>query len=104
MDFYDYSDLREACDDAYERGYKDGIQANDTGGIFMNNKESVTVYINIELSEQGKQLLDALRPKGEWIDAGQYPYDKCSLCECEVDSYQHPNFCPNCGADMRGSL
>lgn len=24
MDFYDYSDLREACDDAYERGYKDG--------------------------------------------------------------------------------
>ena len=35
----------------------------------MSNKESVTVYINLELAEQGKRLLDALRPKGEWIDA-----------------------------------
>ena len=69
----------------------------------MSNKDQVNITINLELSEQGKRLLDALRLKGEWIDAGQYPYDKCSLCGCEVDSYDDWNFCPNCGADMRGN-
>ena len=42
------------------------------------------------------------RKRGEWIDAGQYPFDACSLCGCNVDSYEEYNYCPNCGADMRG--
>lgn len=35
---------------------------------------------------------------GEWIDKGHYRY--CSVC-----NYNNPhiyNYCPNCGADMRG--
>lgn len=51
---------------------------------------------------------------GEWIT--QYdiirnpyseehnPHTKCSECNFRVDTYssQFMNFCPNCGADMRG--
>ena len=56
-----------------------------------------------------------IRPKGEWIrwyEIIKYenyeehdPHCKCSKCNCEVDSYssQFINFCPTCGADMRGT-
>ena len=40
--------------------------------------------------------------RGEWIDA-QYPFSKCSICDCYFDTANNEtNFCPNCGADMRG--
>lgn len=52
-----------------------------------------------------KRYVDGLtpvadRPQGEWIDAGQYPFDKCSICGQTVDSYDEWNYCPNCGARM----
>ena len=71
---------------------------------------------NCELldDEQVKELID-LQPtadvrenvRGEWIEVlidtyggGHFTYSKCSVCQSEqiIDS----NFCPNCGADMRG--
>lgn len=48
-----------------------------------------------------------LRPQGEWINPSENPefsnreffYD-CSICgNTQMDE---TNFCPNCGADMRG--
>ena len=40
--------------------------------------------------------------RGVWIDA-QYPFSKCSICDCYFDTANNEaNFCPNCGADMRG--
>ena len=49
---------------------------------------------------------ESLRQKGEWIMKEtmiRSPYAKNAYCsEClEETSYNH-NFCPNCGADMRG--
>ena len=46
----------------------------------------------------------SLRPKGEWIFFGRrgiygYIY-ACSECQAKYDGQS--NFCPNCGADMRG--
>ena len=38
------------------------------------------------------------RKKGEWISHENY--DECSKCHC-LTSVGF-NFCPNCGADMRG--
>lgn len=42
------------------------------------------------------------RPQGEWITVPEYNFDdKCSACG-ELNSWKRTNFCPNCGADMRG--
>ena len=46
--------------------------------------------------------------KGKWIEVDGTDYEqfcKCSVCGCGSDSFDtvyKPNFCPNCGADMRG--
>lgn len=52
------------------------------------------------------------RPQGEWIGEadgyadGEFVYDTwyCSNCDYAIDDDEPPtwNFCPNCGADMRG--
>lgn len=50
------------------------------------------------------------RPKGEWIvdeDAFSKDFRKCSNCNEDAEWLEGgcqflPNFCPNCGADMRG--
>ena len=48
---------------------------------------------------------DAERKKGRWIDG------QCSICGCDIPAYiidwkwqkdMDANFCPNCGAYMRG--
>ena len=62
-----------------------------------------TVCSIISLLESRPTIRIKERKRGEWIDAGQYPFDKCSLCGCTVDCYYEWNFCPNCGADMRGA-
>lgn len=63
----------ESKEEAYMRGYKKGKIA----GIL-----------------KGKE-----RPQGEWIKLRDYDF-KCSLCGLSMmDKY---NFCPECGADMRG--
>lgn len=42
------------------------------------------------------------RPQGEWIRVSNIRC-KCINCEFAFDDYGIPfNFCPNCGADMRG--
>ena len=57
---------------------------------------------------------ESLRPKGEWIGEangyadGELVYDVwyCSECNLDIGTDEPdllPNFCPNCGADMRGT-
>ena len=42
-------------------------------------------------------LPSADRPTGEWVG------DKCSICGTERAWYgEQPNYCPDCGAKMRG--
>lgn len=42
---------------------------------------------------------------GEWetidYDDGEYEF-RCSSCQSQYDMPSKTNFCPNCGADMRG--
>ena len=54
------------------------------------------------------EALKEQRPHGEWIDKGEYA--ECSICgSCSGTQFDgvepiplKTNFCPNCGADMRG--
>lgn len=47
-------------------------------------------------------------PKGKWIvieddlDGINFPSFSCECSECGADFSWKPDFCPNCGADMRG--
>lgn len=51
--------------------------------------------------------LDDLRPKGRWEWLGPYRYNNdgmigtCSVCKERLRLFAH-NYCPSCGADMRG--
>ena len=70
--------------------------------------EKVT-YSEGEICEAYEMAIEALqeRPKGRWIFNNRVHYvDEChcSLCGQVLSTYkgERKNFCPNCGADMRG--
>ena len=55
---------------------------------------------NLPYYRKTVELLEKVqRPHGKW-SALEYGY-KCSVCTAAF--YTHSNFCPNCGADMRGN-
>ena len=58
----------------------------------------------VERIKNGELVLQDERPKGEWItstnDNGISYQFFCDKCKREVQVIT--NFCPNCGADMRG--
>lgn len=66
----------------------------------MKKSEVAQVYKGAD-EKSWQELLDDLRPQGEWTNTS--PYDdkgECSLC-CYL-SKKYYKFCPNCGADMKG--
>lgn len=73
------------------------------------NDEVKHGYHNCELIVYDAPSVVPNRPKGKWIDDldDRGFFNKCSLCGYNnVESYYHkphPNFCPKCGADMRGN-
>ena len=82
------------------------------------NKLKKSLYIPytsiIKISESIMTQIDAQQTanvrenvKGEWIKVDEQPYFRkhfhkvcCSVCRKQ--GYDYWNFCPNCGADMRG--
>ena len=86
----------------------DGILAE-----IIDNAPTVNAYTE----EQVKELVDlnkklsGERPEGKWIEVGDnQPYSKDKLygcSKCRFGSYllsdtKNVNFCPNCGASMKG--
>ena len=58
---------------------------------------------------RGLPSVELKREKGEWIydgKRGRFPACKCSICghyeNADWAILQGVNFCPHCGADMRG--
>ena len=61
-------------------------------------------YIERDKIELNLCLFADVRPvvRGKWVDTDNYYQRwKCSVCGCHTRDAA-PNFCPNCGADMRG--
>lgn len=62
----------------------------------------------IDLIYQIKDVLHGLpeRQKGEWIIyrdcEGKSRYVTCNICGYKEFNWYNPNFCPHCGAEMRG--
>lgn len=61
----------------------------------------------IEPIKNGELVIKDERPRGEWVDEGQYAeghnehYYRCSECGGHIIKIRVDDFCPNCGADMR---
>ena len=75
----------------------------------LGEEPLVWCYEDYEIAERSqwrddveaiKSVPSADRPRGEWNDIGGVIRWGCSLCHYAYD--QKFNFCPNCGADMRG--
>ena len=74
----------------------DTISRQDAIELAEKVNGNITWADRDELLKQLKALPSADRPKGEWIG------DRCSICGEERAWYgNQPNFCPDCGADMR---
>ena len=87
-------------DDIYDKGYNNGLYK---ASELIDN--APTVHGIVAFVE---------RPKGEWIADTSHCYNddedtfECSVCKepftliCGTPKDNLYNFCPNCGADMRG--
>ena len=68
-------------------------------------KENGVVYSEYEEAVDVIEKALADRPHGEWISRrdkrGAHIYSVCSKCNVPYLDNDFPNFCPNCGADMR---
>ena len=61
-------------------------------------------YKMFENAIDNSPTIEPQRMKGKWIPQGwNDTYCKCSCCDAMYVTTEIPyNFCPNCGADMRG--
>jgi hypothetical protein len=81
------------------------------------NRELVLGYIDyvrvigigkkkaLEYIRKYVEHLPSDRPNGKWTYAGYDGHVKCDMCAKTYDWFtdaQYFDFCPNCGADMRG--
>lgn len=90
-------------------------------GQAMKIEDAIKLYefwaeddrIDVRIRKEHRQIADWLkelnadRPQGEWImskpeEDGFGAVFQCSRCSCEVDCVP-TNFCPNCGARMKGA-
>lgn len=102
MGLINADELKENIEIAYKRG--DIMQRLPIIAIIDNAPTVDKGYQegHIDGVLQGEKLY--ARPQGEWIYDSDHSITidmyKCSICDCF--GHKHFNFCPNCGADMKG--
>ena len=107
----------------YEEYLNLAITALSTEGEYIKKSDLMAKVVTETLSDYTEEdviYVDVInqlptysfpdREKGEWIEHEPFEKRNCNICiECSVchtwfghDCYEKTNFCPNCGADMRG--
>ena len=80
-------------------------------GVYVD-KEELIKALQYDRGQYEKGFADGKPKKGEWISdrliatsGGTYGVKRCSICEYYYqDVVNEWNYCPHCGADMRGEL
>ena len=84
----------------------------DAGEVFCSDCEWKDQCENVVCDVKAMPTIDpeSLRPQGEWINWGKSGtptyenYGTCSVCHEDAEIYtEHRNYCPNCGAKMKGA-
>lgn len=109
-DFYDDNDL-VALDMAIS-ALSEELSEDGTLTVHVSDGSKVKrVFVMGDNIFGGLYYPDSAENKGEWIkdhevndvaENAWYTVYRCSECGCLVESWKQSNFCPNCGADMRG--
>ena len=68
-------------------------------GVTLQSVINAQPTADVRENVRGKWIHDEITRNENTI---YIPNAKCSICDCYV--FQESNFCPNCGADMRGKL
>lgn len=87
------------------------LEENDKTGVYKQAREMADLAVEqLEYAyNSGYKTAKAKysRPQGKWIKQGVY--FECPFCHCGCNSiitdkivFGRLNYCPNCGADMRG--
>lgn len=81
---------------------------SEYGEVITGDCEMLLIY-NKELSTNIKAIPSANRPQGHWIVHCDdlFPEDstiECSICHEEQPLEIDDNYCPNCGARMKGDI
>ena len=94
VNFWDLE--REPCSDAISRqAVLEIVEREQNKGDALSEIEKLP---SVNPQKSGKWIIDKEVTFGEWKDTKKY---KCSECGIHVGVF-NSNFCPNCGADMRG--
>ena len=82
---------------------EDLIKRSDAIDVLYHYQESVEMGIqSFSLAVKAMYDIPTIEPKrGRWIPVDNGHHVRCS--ECGRCGFASNNFCPNCGADMRGT-
>ena len=70
---------------------------------FAQTVEPVCPYLSDDEVKQPCLQAPCERQKGKWIAIAPYTHETfCPYCKEDSKDERYGNFCPNCGADMRG--
>lgn len=88
---------------ALERNVLEWMPSDPCGREEKERPLETDIVVSLMMEIEEAPTIDINRPQGEWIDVsgGWSANEECSLCGEIVHEYNY-NYCPNCGAKMRG--
>ena len=99
------SRYKELIESISEQNTNGGISFEKWTTLLLTDMAISLAVIADALVERDIPSAEPERKKGKWVLATNFPYGDdcyvCNNCKVKLDS-MYPNFCPNCGADMRG--
>ena len=91
------------ADELIEHAWRDKLDSRERIAEMIENAPTIKVIptkIPIDIFEQ---LVSQAPKMGHWIDTDNY-YRRWKCSECGYHTRdEEPNYCPNCGAEMRGT-
>ena len=85
-----------------EEGYRIFYESEIDNAPTVTDRTEEVLSLQNTIAKLVEGIAENARPQGEWAfdEKGNFYCDQCG--KYPHDQYATTNFCPNCGADMRG--